>query len=303
MFNILIYKKAQGDFSIGIPCLNDTNQCHPGWNGYLDKYDLFNFVGLKKQVGLRKKIPNTKYIVFISYYGHFISNTDFKPLYDCQLGYNYAATVDTRRSEFYMPDRVRTDSENGLVHWVIDYNTECIQLDQTDYANQIDFNRVCQLLHTVPNNITLITGGETVSELGTATLASPDNLGYNCITGHELYNFINIRKGNPNDEVHNTYSSQKIRNIINGENLKYIENLANFTRYKEYADLRIWQFSPFLLKGTSDVFFHFASQTSLQNSRDDVLNDLKTNVVGFACLKILAVLANLRSSALPDRIE
>jgi hypothetical protein len=39
-------------------------------------------------------------------------------------------------------------------------------------------------------------------------------------------------------------------------NLKYIENLANFTRYKEYADLRIWQFSPFLLKGTSDVFFH-----------------------------------------------
>ena len=56
MFNILIYKKAQGDFSIGIPCLNDTNQCHPGWNGYLDKYDLFNFVGLKKQVGLRKKI-------------------------------------------------------------------------------------------------------------------------------------------------------------------------------------------------------------------------------------------------------
>ena len=33
-----------------------------------------------------------------------------------------------------------------------------------------------------------------------------------------------------------------------------------------------------------DVFFHFASQTSLQNSRDDVLNDLKTNVVGFAYL-------------------
>lgn len=40
-------------------------------------------------------------------------------------------------------------------------------------------------------------------------------------------------------------------------NLKYIENLANFTRYKEYKDLRIWQFSPFLLQGTSDVFFHF----------------------------------------------
>jgi len=220
LFNILIYKKAQGDFSIGIPCLNDTNLPHPRWNEYLDKYDLFNFVALKKKVGTRKKIPNTKYIVFISYYGHFISNTDFKPLYDCQLG-EYISTTDSRRSEFYMPDRVRTDSENGLVHWVIDYNTECSQLDQTDNFNQIDFNRVCQLLHTVPNNITLITGGETVSELGTATLTSPDNLGYNCITGHELYNFINIRKGNDNDEAHNTYSSQKIRNIINGENLKY----------------------------------------------------------------------------------
>lgn len=33
-----------------------------------------------------------------------------------------------------------------------------------------------------------------------------------------------------------------------------------------------------------DVFFHFASQTSLWNSREDVLNDLKTNVVGFTYL-------------------
>ncbi len=40
-------------------------------------------------------------------------------------------------------------------------------------------------------------------------------------------------------------------------NLNYIDNLADFTRYKEYKDLRIWQFSPFLLQGTDDVFFHF----------------------------------------------
>lgn len=33
-----------------------------------------------------------------------------------------------------------------------------------------------------------------------------------------------------------------------------------------------------------DVFFHFASQTSLRNSREDILNDLKTNIVGFAYL-------------------
>jgi nucleoside-diphosphate-sugar epimerase len=42
-----------------------------------------------------------------------------------------------------------------------------------------------------------------------------------------------------------------------------------------------------------DVFFHFASQTSLQNSRDDVLNDLKTNVLGF--VNLLEIIKKLPS--------
>ena len=181
------------------------------WKDSLDKYDLFNFVSLKRMK------PNVKYTVFITFNGHFKTTDGVHPLYDCQELPN-PDQVDTRLSEFYMPERVRKDSKQGLVHWVIDYNTECFQLDK---LVGINFDRICQLLHTTSNNITLITGGETVSELGNSTLAYAAQLGYNCITGHDLYNFIDIRKGNPNDEVHNTYSSQKIRNIINGANLKY----------------------------------------------------------------------------------
>ena len=208
MFNILTYGK-RNNVNIGILPLYNT--LGVDWKDSLDKYDLFNFVSLKRMK------PNVKYTVFITFNGHFKTTDGVHPLYDCQELPN-PDQVDTRLSEFYMPERVRKDSKQGLVHWVIDYNTEC---DQLDKSVGINFDRICQLLHTTSNNITLITGGETVSELGNSTLAYAAQLGYNCITGHDLYNFIDIRKGNPNDEVHNTYSSQKIRNIINGANLKY----------------------------------------------------------------------------------
>ena len=208
MFNILTYGK-RNNVNIGILPLYNT--LGVDWKDSLDKYDLFNFVSLKRMK------PNVKYTVFITFNGHFKTTDGVHPLYDCQELPN-PDQVDTRLSEFYMPERVRKDSKQGLVHWVIDYNTEC---DQLDKLVGINFDRICQLLHTTSNNITLITGGETVSELGNSTLAYAAQLGYNCITGHDLYNFIDIRKGNPNDEVHNTYSSQKIRNIINGANLKY----------------------------------------------------------------------------------
>ena len=208
MFNILTYGK-RNNVNIGILPLYNT--LGVDWKDSLDKYDLFNFVSLKRMK------PNVKYTVFITFNGHFKTTDGVHPLYDCQELPN-PDQVDTRLSEFYMPERVRKDSKQGLVHWVIDYNTECFQLDK---LVGINFDRICQLLHTTSNNITLITGGETVSELGNSTLAYAAQLGYNCITGHDLYNFIDIRKGNPNDEVHNTYSSQKIRNIINGANLKY----------------------------------------------------------------------------------
>ena len=210
MFNILTYGK-RGNVNIGIPLLNNVN-LDVTWKDSLDKYDLFNFVSLKRMK------PNVKYTVFITFNGHFKTTDGVDPLYDCQEWQFKPHRVDTRLSEFYMPERVRKDSKQGLVHWVIDYNTECFQLDK---SSQINFDRICQLLHTTSNNITLITGGETVSELGNSTLAYATQLGYNCITGHDLYNFISIRNGHPNSRAHDEYSSQKIRNIINGANLKY----------------------------------------------------------------------------------
>ena len=210
MFNILTYGK-KNNISIGLPSLNKEEWGNT-WKGYLDKYDLFNFVSLKKL-----KLES-KYIIFLTFYGHFKSNVDFSPLYDCQEWQFKPNQSDHRLSTFYMPDRVREDSQNGLVHWVIDYNTEC---DHLDSRSDIDFHRMCQLLHAVPENITLITGGETISKLGNSALTSAKKLGYNCITGHDLYDFINIRKGQSNDQFHNEYSSQKIKDIINGVTLKY----------------------------------------------------------------------------------
>ena len=210
LFNILIYKESKKHIKIGIPEVTKTDWSNSNWKSHLDKYDLFNFVTLKQMK------PNTKYIVFISFYGHFQSDTG-NPLYDCQELPN-PDQVDTRLSEFYMPERVRKDSKQGLVHWVIDYNTEC---DQLDKSVGINFDRICQLLHTTSNNITLITGGETVSELGKSGLAPAKKLGYNCITGHELHSFFNLQYGSPNNYSHECYSRQKIRNIIDEVNLKY----------------------------------------------------------------------------------
>jgi hypothetical protein len=46
-----------------------------------------------------------------------------------------------------------------------------------------------------------------------------------------------------------------LRKISFKLNLKYFDQLADFTRYEQYKNIGLWIFSPYLLEGTQDVFF------------------------------------------------
>ena len=88
MFNILTYGK-RNNVNIGILPLYNT--LGVDWKDSLDKYDLFNFVSLKRMK------PNVKYTVFITFNGHFKTTDGVHPLYDCQELPN-PDQVDTRNN-------------------------------------------------------------------------------------------------------------------------------------------------------------------------------------------------------------
>lgn len=214
MFNILTYGKKD-EIKIGIPSLEYSkkqNELQNIWKEHLSKYSIFSFVSLKKIK------PNTKYIVFISFYDRLRDINNDALLYNLQKYKSTNGYQTNSYQEFYMPDRVKEDSKNNLVHWVIDYNTEC---DQMDGSSGINFERFCQLLYTTPKNITLISGSETRSTFGDRTLEYAKFHGYNCITGHELHNFLNLRQGSPNESIHDEYTTKKLKSIINKDNLLY----------------------------------------------------------------------------------
>ena len=210
MFNILTYGK-KSDSKIGIPSVNNSEYGNT-WKDHLSKYSIFKYVSLKKLQ------HNTKYVVFISFYHHFKDTNFSKPLYDFQDHIFDNVRYDTRRQQFFMPQRIKEDSKNNLVHWVIDYSTEC---DQIDKSSAMNFERLCELLHATPNNITLITGGETRSIFGKKTLKSAIAQGYNCITGHDLYNYLDLRPDASNDNDHNDYTTKKLKSIFNKSILPY----------------------------------------------------------------------------------
>jgi hypothetical protein len=200
MFNIIVSGK-KNDQTMGIfPYWNkNTSTFVNRWIKNIEFLELFNFTPLKKVK------PNSKYIIYVNVYENFF-NKKFERLYDFQIN---------GKSKLIIPDRIIQDSQKGLVHWLIDYSTEC---DQLCYDHNIVFSKLCKTLQATPNNITLITGAETQGKIGEKTKNSAIKYGYNVITGYDLFGFLQL------DEKkieHDRYSTEKIRNILNCKKLKF----------------------------------------------------------------------------------
>lgn len=167
------------------------------WKERVNTYGLFNFTTIKKVK------PNTKYIVYFNFYHHLYRN--FKPIYNFNKG----------KAKLEIPERIYEDSGNGLVHWIIDYGTECSQLDSNA---DIDFKKLCESLNTKPHNITLITGAETKNDLAFPTLKVAKTLGYNCVTDYTLFKFLSLDQ--QLDQLEN-FANKKIKDIFSLQKLKY----------------------------------------------------------------------------------
>ena len=162
------------------------------WNELYDTFKVYDYK-------LLNDIPlGEKYIVYIHMY------LDIKPYFSLDL--NKFKSTD----KYPMPSRVWDDSSAGLVHWVIDYGTECNQLDGVDNYHM---HQILQLLNTDEENITLITGAATRGELGKPLL---DKIKYNVATGTELFNFIDW-----NRDIHQLGADKKISSIVNNTILPY----------------------------------------------------------------------------------
>lgn len=207
MFNLITYGKGP-DKLLGIPP-NSPNSIHPMyvsiWKEHIEYNSLFNFVKFKKIK------PNTKYVVYLNHYHHFVTDK-YQSIYKF---YPHGQSSVNLLDKVTMPERIWNDSKNGLVHWIIDWGTECNQLEK---STDVDFEKLCTALNTFPKNITLITGAETEKPYGNITLKTASAQGYNCITGFELFEFLELTA---QEEDHAEYFSTKIKDIINNNILTY----------------------------------------------------------------------------------
>ena len=179
MFNIIVYGKRDY-MTLGIPP-SSPNINHAryvrDWKEHIDNNEFFKFTNFKKIQ------PNTKYVVYLNHYQQFVSDT-YQPVYKF---YPCGEESNDLLDNVAMSERIWEDSKNGLVHWLIDWGTECTQLE---HNSGIDFEKLCVALNTVPKNITLITGAETNDPYGTLTVNTAIKHGYNCVTSYELFKFF-----------------------------------------------------------------------------------------------------------------
>ena len=165
---------------------NDT------WKNNYDKFNLYDYKTLDE-------IPEgEKYFIYLSMYSDL-------------LGYylHNGGSFNTKNNPYPMPDRVWRDSGNGLVHWIIDYNTECNQLDGIYCLDITDINIA---LNTTSKNVTLITGAATV-DTGKSLI---ENFEYNVVTGTDLWHFCKF-----DTEFDKEKQQQKIHSICNKDVMPY----------------------------------------------------------------------------------
>lgn len=164
------------------------------WQSNYDKFNLYDYKTLDQ-------IPQgEKYVVHLSMYFDLLV---------CYPPANNANRYVTGDKPYPMPKRVWDDSANGLVHWIINYSTECNQLDGVDCFH---LNEITRALNTTPKNITLITGAATVN----AGKSLIDHFEYNVVTGLELWNFCTF-----DTDFDKQQQQKKIRAICNKEIMPY----------------------------------------------------------------------------------
>ena len=162
------------------------------WQNNYDKFNLYDYKTLDEiPEGEKYFIHLTMYWDLLEYYLH------------------NGGSFNTKNKPYPMPDRVWRDSGNGLVHWIINYNTECNQLNGVDCFDITDINTA---LNTTSKNVTLITGAATV-DTGKSLI---ENFEYNVVTGTELWNFCQF-----DTEFDKENQSQKIRSICNKDVMLY----------------------------------------------------------------------------------
>jgi len=169
------------------------------WNALYDKF------GLCDHKTLDEIVPGEKYIIYISVYRDILDKA-YNPM--------FAFHRDSRLklSRYPMPLRVKKDNRKGRVHWIIDFSTECEQLNEqwgTDTA------KLLQTLNTTPDNVTLLTGSSSFGSTG--RLLSDDaltNKRYNVVTGYDLFDFVNL-------DNHNEYIQEKLSLILRKSIMPY----------------------------------------------------------------------------------
>lgn len=162
------------------------------WQNNYDKFNLYDYKTLRQ-------IPEgEKYIIHLTMYWDLL-----------EYYLHNGGSFNTKNNPYPMPDRVWRDSGNGLVHWIINYNTECNQLDGIDCFDITDINIA---LNTTSKNVTLITGAATV-DTGKSLI---ETLEYNVVTGTELWNFCQF-----DTEFDKENQRQKIRSICNKDVMPY----------------------------------------------------------------------------------
>ena len=150
----------------------------------------------------------------------------YKTIFDLPVGSKYVIFSHARREldfifgdwqspdynpgVFPMSKRIKEDSKNGLVHWVICDDTECNTFD--GYADP-HIGNFCNALFTVPSNITIITGAHAVGEYK-GKLGSKN--AYNIVAGRHLERFIIW-----DDPISNKNQQEKIHSIIRKEHVPY----------------------------------------------------------------------------------
>ena len=199
-FTILVstYKSEK---YIGLPLHGTTR--YPGqlgelmldndvWKNNYDKFNLYDYKTLDEiPEGEKYFIHLTMYWDLLEYYLH------------------NGGSFNTKNKPYPMPDRVCRDSGNGLVHWIINYSTECNQLDGTYCFDITDINIA---LNTTSKNVTLITGAATV-DTGKSLI---ENFEYNVVSGTDLWHFCKF-----NSEFDKEKQQQKIRSICNKDVMPY----------------------------------------------------------------------------------
>ena len=201
MFNILVSGKGDRPLMGIYPYRKYSEIFADEWIHYIDEQyrHLFRFSSLKKVK------PGRKYIVYMSFYEHLVDEK-FQYLYK----FSRDGTI-----ELPVPDRIIQDSKRGLVHWIIDWGTECNQLDD---SMGINFPELCKALYATPENITLITGAETRGNIGEVTRNYAKQHGYNVITGYRLHSFLQLEN---QTTALSKYKKEKLISIDNNSILKY----------------------------------------------------------------------------------